>query len=172
MKQIIVLLIFITTFGSAGSGRNPGGESAISDDDSILVASGYEVVELAKLRTGHITATFMVNGKPCVFLVDTGGGATLIDYTKKSKYNLSETGKRNYAAGVGAVASLVRTSAVMEINGHEIRNEELFLMDITYINAEFTKNKVRQVDGVLGTGFLEKHRAIIDYPQSKMYLKL
>ena len=43
----------------------------------------------------------------------------------------------------------------MEINGHEIRNEELFLMDITYINAEFTKNKVRQVDGVLGTGFLE-----------------
>ena len=53
MKQIIVLLIFITTFGSAGSGRNPGGESAISDDDSILVASGYEVVELAKLRTGH-----------------------------------------------------------------------------------------------------------------------
>ena len=83
MKQIIVLLIFITTFGCAGSGRNPGGESAISDDDSILVASGYEVVELAKLRTGHITATFMVNGKPCVFLVDTGGGATLIDYTKK-----------------------------------------------------------------------------------------
>ena len=172
MKQIIVLLIFITTFGCAGSGRNPGGESAISDDDSILVASGYEVVELAKLRTGHITATFMVNGKPCVFLVDTGGGATLIDYTKKSKYNLSETGKRNYAAGVGAVASLVRTSAVMEINGHEIRNEELFLMDITYINAEFTKNKVRQVNGVLGTGFLEKHGAIIDYPQSKMYLKL
>ena len=39
MKQIIVLLIFITTFGCAGSGRNPGGESAISDDDSILVAS-------------------------------------------------------------------------------------------------------------------------------------
>ena len=34
MKQIIVLLIFITTFGCAGSGRNPGGESAIFDDDS------------------------------------------------------------------------------------------------------------------------------------------
>ena len=54
MKQIIVLLIFITTFGCAGSGRNPGGESASSDDDSILVASGYEVVELFK-RDENVT---------------------------------------------------------------------------------------------------------------------
>ena len=172
MKQFFVILIFFSTLGCAGNGRNAGSVSAVSKNDSTIVANGYEVVELAKLRTGHITATFNVNGKPCLFLVDTGGGATLIDYAKKSKYGLMETGKRNYAAGVGAVASLVRTSAVMEIKGHEIRNEELFLMDIAYINAEFTKNKVRQVDGVLGTDFLEKHGAVIDYPQSKMYLKL
>lgn len=43
-------------------------------------------------------------------------------------------------------------------------------MDIAYLNAEFRKTKGRQVDGVLGTDFLERHKAIIDYPHSRMYL--
>jgi hypothetical protein len=44
-------------------------------------------------------------------------------------------------------------------------------MDIGYLNAEFKKVQSRQVDGVLGTDFLERHRAIIDYSRSKIYLK-
>ena len=44
-------------------------------------------------------------------------------------------------------------------------------MDIGYLNAEFKKVRSRQVDGVLGTDFLERHRAIIDYSRSKIYLK-
>ena len=61
-------------------------------NDSAMVANGYEVVELQKMKTGHITATFQVNGKPCVFLIDTGGGGTLIDMTKKDKYGLEPLG--------------------------------------------------------------------------------
>ena len=34
----------------------------------------------------------------------------------------------------------------------------------------FKKTKGWQVDGVLGTDFLERHDAIIDYPHSRMYL--
>ena len=43
-------------------------------------------------------------------------------------------------------------------------------MDITYINSEFRKNHARQVDGVLGTDFLNKYGAVIDYAQSKLYI--
>lgn len=45
-------------------------------------------------------------------------------------------------------------------------------MDISYVNAEFRKNRSRQVDGVLGTDFLEKHHAIVDYSRSTLYLKI
>ncbi len=61
---------------------------------------------------------------------------------------------------------------VFGINGTEIRNDSLFLMDISYVNAEFRKNRSRQVDGVLGTDFLEKHHAIVDYSRSTLYLKI
>ena len=52
---------------------------------------------------------FVVNGKPCEFLVDTGGGGTLIDISKKAKYGLEALGKRDYAAGIGSVSSLHRS---------------------------------------------------------------
>ena len=66
-------------------------------NDSVMVANGYDVVELHKMKTGHMTATFKVNGKPCVFLVDTGGGGTLIDMSKKDKYGLEALGRLDYA---------------------------------------------------------------------------
>ena len=144
--------------------------TVVDQNDSVMMASGYAVVELRKMKTGHITATFHVNGKPCVFLVDTGGGGTLIDMSKKDKYGLEPLGEREYAAGIGSVSSLVRTSAILQVNGKEFKSDNLFLMDISYLNAEFKKTKGRQVDGVLGTDFLERHKAIIDYLHSKMYL--
>ena len=45
-------------------------------------------------------------------------------------------------------------------------------MDISYINSEFRKIHARQVDGVLGTDFLDKYKAIIDYSMCKLFLKI
>ena len=97
-----------------------------------------------------------MNGKPCIFLIDTGGGATLIDKS----------------AGIGSVSALTKTSATLQINGYEIEEKNLYLMDISYINSEFRKNHARQVDGVLGTDFLDKYGAVIDYSRCKLFLKI
>ena len=145
--------------------------SATTPYDSIMQAEGYDVLPLFKTRTGHITVTLQVNGKPCVFLIDTGGGATLIDLSKKDKYQLEPLAIRDYAAGIASATPLVRTTGTFGINGKEIRNDSLFLMDISYVNAEFKKTRSRQVDGVLGTDFLEKHKAVVDYSRSMLYLK-
>ena len=53
----------------------------------------------------------------------------------------------------------------------DIKVDELFLMDISYVNAEFRKSHAGQVDGVLGTDFLVRHQAVIDYGREKMFLK-
>ena len=116
--------------------------------------------------------TIKVNGKPCVFLVDTGGGGTLIDISKKERYQLAPQAIRDYAAGIGSVSPLIRTSANFSIGDKEFKDDSLFLMDISYLNAEFKKNKSRQVDGVLGTDFMERHHAVIDYSRSSIYLKI
>lgn len=134
--------------------------------------NGYDEVELFKTRTGHITTTLSVNGKPCIFLIDTGGGTTLIDKSKKYKFGLEASKTGDYAAGIGSVFALTKTSATLQINGYEIDEKNLYLMDISYINSEFRKNHARQVDGVLGTDFLDKYEAVIDYSRCKLFLKI
>ena len=170
MKQFILIFTLAIMFACSGHNGKEANVAVVDLNDSVMVANGYDVVELYKMKTGHITATLKVNGKPCVFLVDTGGGGTLINMSKKSKHALEAEGKRDYAAGIGSVSSLVKTSAILQVNGKDFKSEDLYLMDISYINTEFRKTKGRQVDGVLGTDFLERHKAIIDYLHSKMYL--
>ena len=161
----------VLLMGCADGSRKQEPASATTPYNSIMQAEDYDAVPLFKTRTGHITVTLQVNGKPCVFLVDTGGGATLIDIDKKDKYKLVPLSVKDYAAGIGSATPLVRTTGIFSINGTEVRNDSLFLMDISYINAEFKKYRSKQVDGVLGTDFLEKHKAIIDYSRSALYLK-
>ena len=172
--QCSLLITFLSailigcTDGNGASQRITGKDA----QDSIMLADGYEMLPLFKTKTGHITVTIKVNGKPCVFLVDTGGGGTLIDISKKERYQLAPQAIRDYAAGIGSVSPLIRTSANFSIGDKEFKDDSLFLMDISYLNAEFKKNKSRQVDGVLGTDFMERHHAVIDYSRSSIYLKI
>ena len=171
MKHLFYIFIAVLLAGCAENGGKADMASATTPYDSIIQANGYEALPLFKTRTGHITVSLQVNGKPCVFLVDTGGGATLIDISKKDLYQLEPQAIRDYAAGIGSASPLVRTTGVFGINGTEIRNDSLFLMDISYVNAEFRKTRSRRVDGVLGTDFLERYHAIIDYSRLTLYLK-
>lgn len=126
MKQFVIIFILATLIACYGHNGKEINVTIAALNDSVMVANGYEVVELHKMKTGHVTATIKVNGKPCVFLVDTGGGGTLIDMSKKDKYGLETLGKRDYAAGIGSVSSLVRTSATLQIGGKDFKSEDLF----------------------------------------------
>ncbi len=171
MKQIILFFISAFIVGCTSNKKTENNPIA-TGTDSVLFSKGYDEVALFKTRTGHITATLSVNGKSCIFLIDTGGGATLIDKSKRIKFGLEVSKTCDYAAGIGSVSPLIRTSATFQINGHDMEEKDLYLMDISYINSEFRKNHSRQVDGVLGTDFLDKYDAVIDYSKRKMFLKI
>ena len=171
VKQLFYIFIGVLLIGCADGSRKPESVSGSTPYDSLMLANGYDALPLFKTHTGHITVSIEVNGKTCVFLVDTGGGATLIDISRKQKFQLTPQSVRDYATGIGSASQLVRTSGVFGINGTEIHTDSLFLMDISYVNAEFKKARSREIDGVLGTDFLEKHKAIVDYSRSTLYLK-
>ena len=196
MKQVYLLFLLAILLGCT-SNKRVDNSPIVEGTDSVMVAkapikreqsdagirsaereearpkvNGYDEVELFKTRTGHITTTLSVNGKSCIFLIDTGGGATLIDKSKKYKFGLEASKTGDYAAGIGSVSALTKTSATLQINGYDIEENDLYLMDISYINSEFRKNHARQVDGVLGTDFLDKYEAVIDYSRCKLFLKI
>ena len=171
VKQFILLLLLAVLLG-CNSNKRVNDRPLANGTDTVMLSKGYDEVKLFKTKTGHITATISVNDKSCVFLVDTGGGATLIDKSKQQKFGLEASKTGDYAAGIGSVSALVRTSAMFQINGYDIEEKDLYLMDISYINTEFRKNHARQVDGVLGTDFFDKYGAVIDYAQQRLYLKI
>lgn len=104
MKQGVLLFLLAILLGCT-SNKRVDNSPIVEGTDSVMVAKGYDEVELFKTRTGHITATLSVNGKPCIFLIDTGGGATLIDKSKKYKFGLEASKTGDYAAGIGGVFS-------------------------------------------------------------------
>ena len=171
-KQLVLFVLLCVIAGCTGNQDKAEGMAMVVRNDSIMLANGYDVVPMFKTKTGHITVTLLVNGKPCVFLIDTGGGATLIDFSKKDKYDLKTFGTKDYAAGIGSVSRLVRTSAMLQVNDHEEKTDSLYLMDISYTNTEFKRNRSRTVDGILGSDFLDSHHAIIDYQNSRIYLQV
>ena len=156
--------------GCGGNENTPQTNHSLSD--SIMVLQGYETLDLFITPTGHITTSILVNSKPCLFMIDTGAGATVIDKTKQDRFGLKTSRTSDYAAGIGSVSPLTYTEAVMHINGHDIKTDSLYLMDISFVNAELKKHHSRKVDGLLGADFLKHHQAIIDYAKKKLYLKV
>lgn len=100
MRQFISIFILATILGCARQDSKKS-DTPVAGNDNIVSTKGYDVIDLHKMKTGHITASINVNGKPCVFLVDTGGGGTMVDMSKKDKYGLVASGSLEYAAGIG-----------------------------------------------------------------------
>lgn len=124
-KHLFFLFIAVVVFGCAGQSGKASADAGADAYDSTMQANGYDELKLFKTPTGHITVTLQVNGKPCVLLVDTGGGATLIDISKREKYRLEAIAMREYAAGIGSMSPLIRTSALVSVGDHEFRDDSL-----------------------------------------------
>lgn len=172
MKKFIIF-IAISLLVSCGKNRDTTQDClSAAMEECTISTQGYEELKLFITSTGHITVSIPVNGKPCLFMIDTGAGATVIDRSKQDRFGLREIRTSDYAAGIGSFSRLIGTTAMMNINGHEMKVDSLYLMDISFVNAELKKNRGRKVDGLLGADFLQKHHAIIDYERKKLYLKL
>ena len=148
-------------FERGGGCVGEGCQSGLQEVEEFgVVALGEEGV------VGSCGDATVAGGKCC------GGewaAANLLDGNAEDGWGLRGVGE--FFRVCKAIDALVRTTGIFCINGTETRNDSLFLMDISYINAEFKKYRSQQVDGVLGTDFLEKHKAIIDYSRSALYLK-
>ena len=69
MKKILAILSVALMIGCNDSNTKEPQASLSTDPDSTFLPNGYDMTDIFKTRTGHITTTIDVNGKPCVFLI-------------------------------------------------------------------------------------------------------
>ena len=63
MKKILAILCVALMIGCNGSNTKEPQTSLSTDPDSTFLPNGYDMTDIFKTRTGHITTTIDVNGK-------------------------------------------------------------------------------------------------------------
>ncbi|HAP17964.1 MAG TPA: hypothetical protein DCR38_09420, partial [Butyricimonas virosa] len=60
----------------------------------------------------------------------------------------------------------------LQIGDHTIENVHAAVIDLQYVNSLYDKHLQRRVAGLLGSDFLVRHEAVIDYGNKELRLKV
>ncbi|MEO7715302.1 MAG: aspartyl protease family protein [Capsulimonas sp.] len=126
--------------------------AAVSD-----LPDGKPVTVPMTLSFGHIFITVEINGKPGVFVLDSGAGADILstDAAKRLGVATLDTDRPIVTTGVGGQQQTwLGRLETLKVGGAELKNSPVFLVDLPH---------VLKADGLLGYEFLHRFVTTIDY---------
>ena len=119
-----------------------------------------EIVELED-NSFHIIVSLQIGSIEGDFIIDTGASVTVIDKLTPFSYEpLDDVSEINSGGVCG------------EINEVQLVNIHAAVIDLQYVNSLYDKHLQRRVAGLLGSDFLVRHEAVIDYGNKELTLKV
>ncbi len=113
-----------------------------------------------------------VNNKKARFIIDTGASVSLVDYEQAEDYGFQYFKNRNVGKinGIGGVTDLrMVTKLKVAAFGCESKFIPFYGSNLKYLNDHLA-SQYTKVLGVLGSDFLARSGAVIDYQQRKLIL--
>lgn len=140
----------------------------------ILKRKNYVGIPLVFTATNHFEIVAEINGIKGRFILDTGASNTCIGFDKTEYFSLISKESKIKAAGAGAtnMETSVSTKNLIKIGDWKKRKAKIVLFDLTHVNEALTSHNAQPVDGIIGADVLKKAKAIIDYNESCVYLKV
>jgi hypothetical protein len=132
-----------------------------------------DVREIEK-KNYHLFIDLKIGGKPCRLLLDTGASKTVLDagrilqYVQADKIKLHES--KSVGLGVSEMETKVAKLKDLKIGKAEFKELEVAVLDIAHVNETYRLIEIPEIDGVLGSDFLMKYDAVINY--NKAILKI
>ena len=127
-----------------------------------------EIVELED-NSFHIIVSLQIGSIEGDFIIDTGASVTVIDKLTPFSYEpLDDVSEINS----GGVCGEINDITALQIGDHTIENVHAAVIDLQYVNSLYDKHLQRRVAGLLGSDFLVRHEAIIDYGNKELTLKV
>ncbi len=121
-------------------------------------------------KTGHMLVTVTINDKKARFVVDTAAGASVI-HTKQIKFLGLKTTKGNAKVrGLGTSTHTMENVniPIMTIGKTQYRNPFFVALDLSHVEIAGDKDGFH---GLIGSPFLQKYAAIINYEERTISLK-
>lgn len=122
----------------------------------------------------HIFVKAKVNGKSANLLLDTGASQTVFDANRIGKFaeqkNMQMNDHTSTGLGTNSMQSHTIVIKKIQLGELQIKNYELFLLDLSHVNETYEKLNYKALDGVIGGDILMEYKAQIDYKTKTLKL--
>ena len=133
-----------------------------------------EIVTIGEDNSYHLFVNGSINGRECDFLIDTGASHTIFDATLIPEAPDSEMQNHDIQSA-GILAGELKSSIGMinhfKLGDLQRKDWMVVLIDLTHVNDLYKRFINKRAAGLIGSDFLLKHHALIDYKKSELVLR-
>ena len=133
-----------------------------------------DVVTLGEDNSYHLFVSGSIDGITCDLLIDTGASHTIFDASLIPKAPVTELEEREIqSAGIHAGELKSSIGHIQDFKLGDLRRKDwtVVLIDLTHVNDLYKRFTDKRVAGLIGSDFLLKHKALIDYKKRELVLR-
>jgi hypothetical protein len=134
-----------------------------------------QIIELEDDNYHLVVSSVLPDGNEGLWVVDTGASKTVFDKTLSENYSIDNQGTEEvHTAGIGEKPLETETGLLRSflLGKMKVENMQVALLDLSHINSFYSKATSLKICGLIGSDFLLKHQATIDFKKKILRLKL
>ncbi len=131
-------------------------------------------VKLYKIKTQHLICFGSINNIKATFLIDTGASNSCISLENIDVYDLKTEGEKFEASGASdkKMEAILSKECRFKLGRFSMKKQKFVLLDLNHINSLLESQNVKKINGIIGAEFLKAAKAIIDYDNLNLFLKI
>ena len=141
---------------------------------TFLEEYSYSSITFKRIKTNHIQMKAEINGIKGVFIIDTGASNTCIDLENHQLFKIfpEESLEKASSATDEISKTMISKKNKIKIGKWVKNNISIVLFNMSFINKTLEDQGVERVNGIIGSDLLKKGKALIDYSNNKLFLKI
>ena len=140
----------------------------------LLNKQQFVKVKLYKIKTQHLICFGSINNVKATFLIDTGASNSCISLENIDVYDLKTEGEKFEASGASdkKMEAILSKECRFKLGRFSMKKQKFVLLDLNHINSLLESQNVKKINGIIGAEFLKATKAIIDYNNLDLFLKI
>ena len=133
-----------------------------------------EIVTLGDDNSYHLFVSGFIDDRQCELLIDTGASHTIFDSALIPEISAAETPIQELqSAGISEGELNCKFGRIKNFKIGDLRRENwtVVIIDLSHVNNIYKRFTDKRVTGLIGSDFLLKHGAIIDYKKKELVLR-